>query len=83
LLQIGHDRVCRLAAAFLLPLADGGFAPGHELALDAAPRRSGHHGFFDELGERFTLAQHGFNFGPNLGFDADGGEGGRAHRESV
>lgn len=41
------------------------------------------HARFDEVGQGFTLLEHGLEFGAKLGFDTDLGDDGGLHRCSV
>ena len=67
----------------LLPSLDRRLATGDELGLNATPRRGCDDHLLDELRQRLALAQDSLNFGPDLGLDANGRKGGRAHFENV
>ena len=82
-LQVCHDLIDCMSAAYLLPSLDRGLAASNELGLHAASGSRGNDRLFDELGERLTLPQDGLDFGPNLWLNADGGEGRRTHSASV
>ena len=78
-LEVGHDRVDRMPAAFLLPTRDRHLATADELGLHATPSRGRDDRLLDELGQRLALAQDRLDFGPDRGLDANGGKGGGAH----
>ena len=82
-MQVGHDLVDRVPAAFLLPPLDCRLATDDELGLHAPPGSGRDDRLLDELRQRLALAQDSLDFGTDLGRDANGGKGGRGHSRSV
>ena len=82
-LQVVHDIVDRVPATFVLPSRNRRFATSDELGLHTTPSCGRDDSLLDELGQRLALAQYRLDLGPDLGLDTNGGDGGRAHCESV
>lgn len=82
-LQVGHDLVDPLPAAFLLPALNRRLATSDELGLHAAPSGGRDDRLLDELGQRLAIAQDSLDFGTDLRLDADGWKGCRAHDPNV
>ena len=78
-LQVCQDLIGSISTSYPLPSLDRSLAAINKTGLHVSPGSGGKDSLFDELSERLTLPQCGFDCGSNFWPDADGGEGGRAH----
>ena len=82
-LQVGHDLVDTLPAAFLLPALNRRLATRDELGLHAAPSCGRDDRFLNELGQSLAIAQDSLDFGTDLRLDTDGWKSCGAHDPNV
>jgi len=73
--KLGDHGVCSNAIPCALCVFDRLDAPAEEFSLVLAFQNSLAYCVLNEFGQRFTLRKHTLNLDPELGFDANGGDG--------